>query len=181
MCHSTLGHHCPIQHYRRGKRKRSVISLHCESHYGYQSGSGWGMGTISYIYLFGHNHSIALSNAGSVHALSIAIAPPLSSIPGHPSTLSSINSINFAPFLFHMHVYSSPNAQHPLPLHFQSSYRFSLVFPNHAISQFQFSIILSHLSTLPTYDSASYSQPLDTEPYIHSPLTFQSLPALIDP
>ena len=48
---------------------------------------------------------------------------------------------------------------------------------SNAISQFQFSILLYLLSNLPTYFSASYIQPLHTEPYIHSPLTFQSLPA----
>ena len=34
MCHSTLEHQCPMQHYRR-KKKKSVISPYCQSHYTY--------------------------------------------------------------------------------------------------------------------------------------------------
>ena len=51
---------------------------------------------------------------------------------------------------------------------------------SNVISQFQFSIQQFLLSTLPTYFSASYSQPLHTVPYIHSPLTFQSLSVSYD-
>ena len=127
------------------------------------------MGTISYVNLFHHNLSIALPSAGSVHALSIATATLHS--PPYPAILppSPINSINVPFLLSDVHT-SSPNAQHPLALHSHSTYRFSFVFPNHAISELQFSIPLSPFSTLPTYFSASYSQPLHTAPYIHNPL-----------
>ena len=181
MCHSTLEHHCPMQHYRSKKRKkkRLVSSHHCVSHIIQDLVEGWEPLAIN---LFCHNLSIALPTAGSVHALSNATATlillhtqPAILPPSHPSTPST------SPFpLTHVHT-SSPNAQHPLPLHFHSSYRLSLVFPNHAIFQFQFSILLSFLSTLPIYVSASYSQSLHIETYIHNPLTFQSLPVLIDP
>ena len=98
MCHRSLRHHCPMQHYRRKrkeeKKKRLVISPRCESHYINQDlVEGWEPLAMN---LFRHNLSIALPTAGIVHALSIVIATlSFSSIPGHPSTLSSINSINF--------------------------------------------------------------------------------------
>ena len=65
-------------------------------------------------------------------------SPPYSAIlpPSHPLAPST------SPFpLSHVHT-SSPNAQHPLPLHSHSTYIFSLVSPDHAISQFQFSVPL---------------------------------------
>ena len=72
MCHSTLRHHCLMQHYRREKKEEISNHVHivCESHYINQDlVEGWEPLAIN---LFRHNLFIALPTAA--HALSIATA-----------------------------------------------------------------------------------------------------------
>ena len=122
-------------------------------------GLGWGMGPMC-CNRFSHTLSTALPTASSQphslhHCCHPNICHPYPAIlpPSHSSTLPT----SLFP-LPHMYI-SSPNFQHPPPLHLSTSCILSIPSPNHTIFQSQPPTLLFLLSVSPITSSSSYTSP----------------------
>lgn len=133
-------------------------------------------GVNPWLVLYAVNHffqslSTTLPIGSALHSLSVTTATlSLFSIPVHLSTLPPIT--HSTPFLCYMHnmYISAQNSQCPPPLHFNSSYIFSLLFSIHTTFQSQSPLCCSS-STSPVSSSVSYTSPPYSTPHTHSQST----------